>query len=158
MLLTIILIFLLGEGVTLGYLIWRFRFLLPPETKGWLETLTQHQEELKELTKTQKKILVEMERLEYQLEESYLVSSIVRFSAFSQIGANQSFSLCLLNDNQSGVILTNIFTNQASRLYLKRVKKGQPQIPLSPEEKEAFQKAVRQLKLIKISSRQLSKI
>ncbi len=158
MLLTLILILLLSEGVVLGYLLWKLRLFLPPKNEGWLETLNQHQEELKELEKTKKKILTEIERLESILKESYLVSSIVRFTAFSQIGANQSFSLCLLNDNQNGVILTNIFTNQASRLYLKKIEKGKPQIPLSPEEKEALQKAVHQLKLIKIRSRQLSKI
>jgi len=57
------------------------------------------------------------------------------------MGGNLSFSIALLNGENSGAIITTIYGREESRVYLKPVQKGESDFPLSPEEKEILEKA-----------------
>jgi hypothetical protein len=67
----------------------------------------------------------------------------VRFNPFNQTGGDQSFSLALLDANNSGFVLSSLHSREATRLYAKTVKegKGQGGYELSKEERLAIKNA-----------------
>lgn len=66
---------------------------------------------------------------------------LVRYDAFPNIGGRQSFSLALLDDGNSGLLLTSLVSRQDARLYAKPIAVGQSASPLSDEEREALRRA-----------------
>jgi hypothetical protein len=66
---------------------------------------------------------------------------LVRFDAFEDAGGNQSFALALMDDDGDGVVLTSLHSRQATRLYVKGVRRGVAESPLSVEEVRAMQNA-----------------
>jgi hypothetical protein len=62
---------------------------------------------------------------------------VVRYSPFNDGGGNYSFSLALLNAHDSGVVITNMYGRQQSRVYTKRLEKGKSELPLTEEEMRA---------------------
>lgn len=69
---------------------------------------------------------------------------LVRFNPFDDIGGDQSFTLALLDHNNSGVIITSLHTRENTRIYAKPVKNGEGQsMSLSKDEKLAIVKAIK---------------
>jgi len=62
---------------------------------------------------------------------------MVRFDAFTDVAGEQSFTLALLDDKGTGLVLSNIYGRQDSRMYVKEMLDGQSDKPLSDEEKTA---------------------
>lgn len=67
---------------------------------------------------------------------------IVRYSAFQDTGSDLSFSLALLDEYNTGVVLNGIYSREMSNIYAKPIKKGKSSYTLSDEEKEAIRKAI----------------
>lgn len=66
---------------------------------------------------------------------------LVRYSAFEEGGAEQSFSLALLDDASNGVVVTSLSGRAGGRLYAKPVRNGRSPHALSTEEQRAIQEA-----------------
>lgn len=66
---------------------------------------------------------------------------LVRFDAFEDAGGAQSFALALIDDDGDGVVLTSLHSRQATRLYIKAVRRGVADSPLSSEEVRAMRNA-----------------
>jgi hypothetical protein len=66
---------------------------------------------------------------------------LVRFDAFDDTGGGQSFALALLDEDGDGLILTSLHSRQSTRLYVKGVRRGVPDSPVSGEEVRAMQQA-----------------
>jgi hypothetical protein len=66
---------------------------------------------------------------------------LVRFDAFADAGGAQSFSLALLDPAADGVLLTSLHSRQVTRLYIKSIRAGRADVPLSGEEVAALQEA-----------------
>lgn len=47
-----------------------------------------------------------------------------RFNPFEKVGGDQSFILCLLDNTNSGVIITSLHSREATRVYAKTITKG----------------------------------
>lgn len=62
----------------------------------------------------------------------------VRFNPFSELGGDHSFCLAILDDEDTGVILTGLHTRERTRIYLKDVKNGKSKLELSTEESKAL--------------------
>lgn len=65
-----------------------------------------------------------------------------RYNAFFDMGGDLSFSVVLLNDYNSGVLITSIYARDENRIYLKPIIKGSCSYTLSPEEKEIIAEAI----------------
>lgn len=63
---------------------------------------------------------------------------IVRFNAFEDTGSDLSFAVAMLDRENNGVVLSNIFGRNESRTYAKPINGGQSQYFLTDEEKEAL--------------------
>ena len=66
---------------------------------------------------------------------------IVRYSAFSDVGSDLSFTLAMLDAKDNGVILNGIYSADSSNIYAKPIINGTSTYALSQEEKEALEKA-----------------
>jgi hypothetical protein len=69
---------------------------------------------------------------------------LVRFSPFHDTGGAQSFALALLDSRGDGVVITALHSRNDSRLYAKPVERGNSSYSLTPEEREAMQRALNQ--------------
>ena len=117
------------------------------EPKNIKEILSQ----FKDLKKDFEKVLKELENLKKESRFSVQKVGIIRFNPFREIGGDQSFSLCLLDDNNDGVVITSLYTKEGNRVYGKPIKGGKSKYLLSAEEKEAIEKAENETKKPKFS-------
>lgn len=68
-----------------------------------------------------------------------------RYNAFGERGNDLSFSLAILDDNHSGIVLSSLHNRENSYIYAKPLEKGESPYPLSPEEKEVIALALQQI-------------
>jgi len=97
--------------------------------------------EVAELNKKLKGHSSRLDQIETKLRKSVDSAELIRFNSFESMGAELSFSLALLNQEATGVLLTGIHTVEECRLYARAVDKGQTPTKLSAEEKQAVDKA-----------------
>ena len=69
--------------------------------------------------------------------------SIVRYNAFDGVAGQQSYSMCLLDDNKNGILISNIVGTNSSRSYAVEVKEGEVARPLGDEESQALAAATK---------------
>lgn len=67
---------------------------------------------------------------------------LVRFSPFHDTGGDQSFALALLDGKRDGVVVTGLHSRSDSRLYAKPIQGGSSEYSLTPEEREAMNRAL----------------
>jgi len=66
----------------------------------------------------------------------------IRFNPFPQTGGDQSFSLCLLDENDTGFVLSSLHSRDTTRFYAKTIKNGKADgYELSKEERKAIKNA-----------------
>ena len=66
---------------------------------------------------------------------------LIRFDAFEDTGGGQSFALALIDDDGDGVILTSLHSRQSTRVFVKDIRGGVADAPLSVEEGRALREA-----------------
>ena len=66
---------------------------------------------------------------------------LVRFNPFSELGGDHSFCLAILDDRDTGVVITGLHTRDRTRIYMKDVNKGKSGFELSAEEEKAIANA-----------------
>jgi len=66
---------------------------------------------------------------------------VVRYNPFENMGGDFSFSLALLDETGSGVVISNLVTRDGSNVYLKRINRMESKRRLSAEETEAIRLA-----------------
>ena len=67
---------------------------------------------------------------------------IVKYDAFKEMGGNLSFAFALLDYTNTGFIMNSVHSREGCYLYLKAVDRGQTEILLGNEEKEALEQAL----------------
>jgi hypothetical protein len=69
--------------------------------------------------------------------------NLIRFNPFDDLGGDQSFILCLLDNTNSGVIITSLHNRDSTRVYAKAIKNGESDnLALSKEETKALIKTI----------------
>lgn len=69
---------------------------------------------------------------------------LVRFNPFGDVGGDQSYALALLDGEQTGVVLSSIYSRSGVRTYAKAVQRGQSTHTLSEEEVASIAQALGQ--------------
>ena len=67
--------------------------------------------------------------------------AVIRYDAFTDTGGQLSWSMALLDDSGSGVVLSSIQGRNESRTYAKNVAAWASETQLSPEEEDAISHA-----------------
>lgn len=92
------------------------------------------------------KDLADIKRTLYSFSEKselhFQKIGFLRFNPFDRVGGDQSFIIALLNNEDSGIIITFLYTRDGMRVYAKRLDKGKSgEFDLSEEEKDVIRKA-----------------
>ncbi|MBI2431182.1 MAG: DUF4446 family protein [Candidatus Levybacteria bacterium] len=67
---------------------------------------------------------------------------LLRFNPFKDTGGDQSFILSLIDANDTGIIITGLYSRSGTRWYAKKVENGKGiEHELSDEEKKAIKEA-----------------
>lgn len=91
--------------------------------------------------------LEELEKTLESVENLQAISlqkvGIVNYDAFEYLTNKLSYSLCLLDANDNGLIITSIFGREQSTNYIKIITNAKCSEKLSDEENEALKKALK---------------
>ena len=68
---------------------------------------------------------------------------IVRYNAFDGVAGQQSYSLCILDENKTGILISNLVGTNFTRGYAVEIKTGEPSRPLGDEESAALTAAMK---------------
>lgn len=68
--------------------------------------------------------------------------ALVRYDAFADVGGRLSYSLAVLDDTRSGLVLTSLAGKADVRTYVRTVSAGSPEGSLTAEEQQAIDAAV----------------
>lgn len=80
--------------------------------------------------------------LNLKLKECVQKVSVVRYRAFEDVGSDLSFSIALLDEGNSGVIITGIYGRNESTTYAKPIDRGISRYDLSQEEERVLQECI----------------
>jgi len=80
---------------------------------------------------------------ERRLDGTVSKTAVLRYDAFNETSGRQSSTVALLDDNDSGVIVSAILQREQARVYAKPILDGRSPLELSPEELEAMEQARR---------------
>lgn len=108
-----------------------------PENLGEILTI------LRKLEEKVGGLSLELENLKKEIKFPIQKFAIVRFNPFSDIGSDQSFSIALLDGKNNGFVITSLYSREGNRIFAKPIEKGNSIYPLSKEEKEAIEKAIK---------------
>ncbi len=73
---------------------------------------------------------------------AFALRGLVRYDAYDQLSGHQSMTIALLDETRSGLVISSILHRDQARLYIRRLDRGEPDVPLSPEEQQAVQMAI----------------
>ena len=83
-----------------------------------------------------------MEKNEASLQCSFQKIGLVKYDAFKEMGGKLSFSLCLLDNNDNGFLITSMHsTREGCYTYAKEIIKGESYVVLAEEERKALEQA-----------------
>jgi hypothetical protein len=144
-LLAILFIWLLALTILTVKITRSYRFI----TKGALKTdwvtfvekILRQQEAEEDQSK---KVLEKITQLEHNGVCHLQKVGLVRFNPFTGTGGNHSFTLALLDGEESGILISSLHSRENTRIYIKPVSKAKPVgYEFSKEEQEAIEKAIK---------------
>ncbi len=99
--------------------------------------LTRSDENTKEIKEVIKRIDYIEEKDKCHIQKI----GLIRFNPFSELGGDHSFCLAILDDKDTGVVITGLHTRDRTRVYIKDIKSGKSNFELSTEEKKSIASA-----------------
>lgn len=76
------------------------------------------------------------------IRASFQKFGMVKYNAFKGMGGNLSFAFAILDYTNTGFVINSVHSREGCYLYLKEVDRGQTEVLLGSEEKEALEQAL----------------
>lgn len=111
--------------------------------KDFKELLFSQKEKNDDLAEQIKSAFLKIGILEELSRKTIQKVGIVRFNPFNGMGGDQSFAIALLDDRNTGFVISSLFVGEGNRVYAKALKNGKSDHALSAEEKQAIEKALK---------------
>ncbi|MFA6075837.1 MAG: DUF4446 family protein [Negativicutes bacterium] len=109
------------------------------------QLLMNNHENYNKLVKYKTQVEKELAALTAKVEGCTQKIAVKRYNPFEDVGGDLSYSVALLDDHNSGVVLSSIYSRHESRSYAKSVTDGKSEYRLSTEEQQAIEEASRSL-------------
>ena len=127
----------------------KVRILPPPlqymfnfkKNKNQTATLKELAKQVRLLEERLKETTDDLASLKQVQEKSISKVGLLRFNPFGEIGGDQSFSVALLDNENSGVVITSHYGKDMQRVYAKTITKGKSEHALSKEEEKVILQA-----------------
>lgn len=139
------LVWLLGLTFFLYRNIAHYQNLVKNNHKANLQEILEKILKTNEITQEEiAKLKKRFEIIEDEALEHIQKIGLIRFNPFSDTGGSQSFTLAVLDGNNSGILISSLHSRDQTRMYTKQIKDGKGVgFELSKEEKEAIEKAIK---------------
>lgn len=107
------------------------------------ELLTKNGYEIEQLKGDIDILNQELDNLQTKVTFAIQKVGFIRYNAFADMGSELSFSIAFLDNFLNGFVLTSIYSREQSICYAKPIKNGKSVYPLSTEEIQAIDRAIR---------------
>ena len=105
-------------------------------------TIFKITEEIKKLKFEDKENKDAIRVINKNLRAAYQKFGVVKYNAFKGMGGNLSFAFAMLDYTNTGYILNSVHSRESCFVYIKVVDRGQTEVLLGTEEKEALEQAL----------------
>ncbi|MCR5740057.1 MAG: DUF4446 family protein [Lachnospiraceae bacterium] len=78
-----------------------------------------------------------------RLKAVYQKMSIVKYDAYEQLGGEMSAVVVLLDENDNGVLLNNVYSPEGGYIYTREIENGKCRHELGAEEEQALAEALK---------------
>lgn len=121
----------------------RFEKFMSKEDVNLEELLVQYTKKLNVLLQNEEEMQTSIEHMEKVIKDCIQKVGVVRYQAIQNMGADLSYTIALLNENDDGVVLNGIYGRDGCYTYAKPIKEGKSSYNLSEEEEQAIEKAIK---------------
>ena len=118
------------------------RVLIGGGRKDLVEFAVSLQSRIDDVHKAIDEVAAGIARVDRRVDGAVANTAIVRYDAYEDTGGHQSASVALLNSGRTGVVITAIQGRDYARIYMKELDRGKASVALSPEEREAVERAM----------------
>lgn len=120
----------------------RYKKMMAGASGEDLETLlTRSTDEIARFSTEQRDVVERVRRIDDLLAKAITRVAVVKFNAFADTTSDMSYCVALLDDNNSGVIISAINGRDESRSYAKPIENGSSEYKLTKEEEQALREA-----------------
>ena len=121
----------------------RFEKFMYKEDVSLEELLVQYTKKLNVLLQNEKEMQTSIEYMEKVVKNCVQKVGVVRYQAIQNMGADLSYTVALLDENNDGVVFNGIYGRDGCYTYAKPIKDGKSSYNLSEEELQAIEKAIK---------------
>lgn len=107
--------------------------------EGMLQRIADDDKKIKIYQKNNRE---DMKSLQADMQTAYRKMGLVKYNAFPGMAGKMSASLCLLNNDNNGVLITVIHGPEGCYTYVKEIMNGKSISPLTKEDEDALQSAL----------------
>jgi hypothetical protein len=116
--------------------------VLGPGREDLVDFAVSLQTRIDDLHRAVDEVAAGLVRVDRRVDGALIHTAIVRFDAYEDVGGQQSAVLAFLDAARSGVVVTAIQGRDYARIYVKELDRGRAPVELSPEEREAVERAM----------------
>jgi len=117
-------------------------FMRGKDAESLEEIIIQQLEEIQVLKAEDRANKDSIRNVNKNMRASYQKFGMVKYNAFKGMGGNLSFAFAMLDYTNSGFVLNSVHSREGCYLYMKEVDRGQTEVLLGSEEKEALERAL----------------
>lgn len=142
LLVVVLIIIMCVNAVKMKKLKKRFEKFMSKEDINLEELLVQYTKKLNVLLQHEKEMQTSIEYMEKVVKNCVQKVGIVRYKAIQNMGADLSYTVALLDENNDGVVFNGIYGRDGCYTYAKPIKDGKSSYNLSQEEEQAIEQAI----------------
>ncbi len=118
------------------------QFMSGTDGKSLEESIAKRLDEIEGLKEDRVKIMGRLDVLEAKALCAYQKVALLKYDAFQEMGGKLSFTICMLDGNEDGFLLTSMHSSrEGCYTYVKEIIKGEAFVLLSKEEKQTLEEA-----------------
>jgi len=137
-------------ALALGVVLWRRvssiqgtqSVVLAGDRRDLLDFAVSLQGRIDDLYRAVDEVAAGLSRVDRRVDGSVTNTAVVRYDAYEGTGGQQSASVALLDATRTGAVVTAIQGRDYARIYVKDLDRGRSSVALSPEEREAVERAM----------------
>lgn len=143
LLVLVLIIIMCVNAVKMKKLKKRFEKFMSKEDVNLEELLVQYTKKLNVLLQNEKEMQTSIEHMEKVVKNCVQKVGVVRYQAIQNMGADLSYTVALLDENNDGVVFNGIYGRDGCYTYAKPIQEGKSSYNLSDEELQAIEKAIK---------------
>lgn len=143
LLVLILIVIMCINAIKMNKLKKRFEKFMSKEDVNLEELLVQYTKKLNVLLQNEKEMQTSIEHMEKCVKNCVQKVGVVRYQAIQNMGADLSYTVALLDENNDGVVFNGIYGRDGCYTYAKPIQEGKSSYNLSDEEIQAIEQAIK---------------